>query len=65
MLFIPAAGFFNGTSVDESGGYDFVWSSSLSSDGPYDARYLYFGNGNVGTYNYNRSYGFSVRAVRV
>jgi len=65
MLFIPAAGYFNGASVYYSGDGGYVWSSSLDSDYPNNARYLFFDSGNVDAIDNNRYYGYSVRAVRV
>lgn len=62
-IFLPAAG-YNYESYffqDDSGGR--YWSSTLDSDDPLGAWYLYFGNGNVGTDYGDRYYGRSVRAV--
>lgn len=62
-IFLPAAGFRDGTSVDDLGTSGYVWSSTLDAGSPYFARGLYF-NSTEATVNYNdRYYGFSVRAV--
>lgn len=64
FIFIPAAGGFNGTSVSGTGDYGSVWSSSLHSDNPNDARCLNFGSDDVDTSLSNRCDGFSVRAIQ-
>ncbi|MBQ8059698.1 MAG: hypothetical protein IJ199_07750 [Prevotella sp.] len=62
-LFLPAAGYFLGTSYLNGGSDGFYWSSTLDSS--QDGRRLYFFSGNVNPQNYNNRYfGFSVRAVR-
>ena len=62
-LFLPAAGYFNGTSYNGGGSYGIYWSSTLGSST--GGRSLYFSSGNVYPQrNYSRYYGFSVRAVR-
>lgn len=60
-LFLPAAGYYSGTSYDEGsfGGYR---SSSISSSS-YNARYLLFTSENWWLTQDLRSYGMSVRAV--
>ena len=62
-LFLPAAGYFDGTSCYSGGSYGRYWSSTLSST---YGRCLYFGSGSVVPKNYigYRFYGFSGRAVR-
>lgn len=62
-IFIPASGYRNGSSFNDQGGYGFVWSSSLASDYPYDAWYLYFDSGDCSMYGGNRCYGLAVRPV--
>ena len=61
-VFLPAAGYRNGTSVNVVGSYGFYWSSSANS-----ATYaygLYFGSGNVNPQGYDYRYlGYSVRLV--
>ena len=63
MLFIPAAGSFDGSAHDVSGSYGGLWSSSVGSDDPTGAWSLHFdpGYNNIG--NDNRCLGFSVRCV--
>ena len=62
-LFLPAAGFRNDTDLDDTGSYGLCWSSSLYTDYPNYAWYLYFYSGDADTYYGNRYYGFSVRPV--
>ena len=62
-IFLPAAGWRNGTDtydVSEEGDY---WSSSLSASLSGSARILYFDSSNHNTVNYGRRYGLSVRPV--
>lgn len=62
-IFLPAAGFRNGTSfynVGHSGDY---WSSSLLDDRPRSAWYVSFDSDDVHRYDYFRYYGQSVRPV--
>ena len=62
-VFLPAAGFRNGTTVSGAGLLGYYWSSTARSD-TY-AYNLLFGSGNVNPqYHYNRSYGHSVRLVQ-
>ena len=64
-LFLPAAGFRNGSYLAGVGGYGDYWSSSLNTTGyPSRALGFDFGSGSCGMYNYDRNYGLSVRAVR-
>lgn len=64
MLFIPAAGFFDGSTYVNAGFHCGLWSSSLNSDYPDLAWNLYFNSDNIhlngNGYRYN---GFSVRCV--
>jgi len=63
-IFLPAAGDRYGTSVSNAGSYGYYWSSSLNTDGPFHAWYLYFNSSYFVTYNLgNRNHGFSVRPV--
>ena len=62
-LFLPAAGYFNGSSYGNGGSSGNYWSSTLSSSSY--GRGLYFNSGGVGPQGSNTRYiGFSVRAVR-
>jgi len=62
-LFLPAAGYFDGTSCNDGGSYGNYWSGTLYSST--DGCSLYFGSGYVNPQGYDyRYHGFSVRAVR-
>ena len=62
-LFFPAAGYYNGTSLDYRGSRGGYWSSTWVS--ATNARDLYFDSGGVYPQgNGDRRYGFSVRAVQ-
>ncbi|MCQ2322558.1 MAG: fibrobacter succinogenes major paralogous domain-containing protein, partial [Bacteroidales bacterium] len=41
-IFLPAAGYRSGTSLNGAGSYGYYWSSSLSTSDPNCGRYLYF-----------------------
>jgi len=61
-VFLPAAGYRNGTSVDGVGDYGYYWSSAAVNS--YYAYLLYFGSGGVNpAIVRNRDYGHSVRLV--
>ncbi|MBQ7945389.1 MAG: InlB B-repeat-containing protein [Bacteroidales bacterium] len=62
-LFLPAAGFREGTSVYNVGSLGYYWSSSLYEGYPYPAYNLYFYSGYVDWSYYSRDYGRAVRAV--
>jgi len=64
-LFLPAAGYRWGESLDVAGSWGSYWSRTLLSYGPCYACDLYFGSGTVGWGSFYRGYGFAVRAVRV
>ena len=62
-IFFPAAGYWNGTSLNFLGSYGYYWSSTF--DNASNAYYLYFNSGNVNPQNSSdRWYGFPVRAVQ-
>ncbi len=62
-IFFPASGYRYGTGLYGRGSYGYYWSSSLQSQA-YGYN-LYFSSGGVSpANNYNRFYGFSVRAVQ-
>ena len=64
-LFLPAAGFRRGSELLVAGGYGGYWSSSLYEIYPYHAWSFYFYGGDQRMlYDYYRSDGLSVRAVR-
>ena len=64
-IFLPAAGWRNGTSLYDTGKYGRYWSSTPNGSGTRDACGLFFGSGYHawGWYWYSRYYGFSVRPV--
>ena len=62
-IFLPAAGYRDGTSVYDVGSYGRYWSSSLTESYPSCASYLSFYSGTVDWYIDNRDYGRTVRAV--
>ena len=61
-IFLPAAGYYNGTSLSNSGARGYYWSTKYdSSTGAY---YLYFGSSSKDmSYNY-RYCGLSIRAIK-
>ena len=62
-IFLPAAGFYDDSSLYDAGFYGNYWSSSLYTDDPNGAYYLYFHSGYVDMFADNRNYGHSVRPV--
>ena len=62
-IFLPAAGYRDGSSLLDAGSSGYYWSSSLSTGYPSNAWGVYFGSDSVYRYYDNRSYGFSVRPV--
>lgn len=62
-LFLPAAGFRNGSGLNGVGSSGNYWSSSLGSGSSLDAYCLYFYSGYVHSYNDYRRSGQSVRPV--
>ena len=62
-LFLPAAGYRYGSSLNNAGSYGYYWSSSLYTGSPDYACYLYFSSGNCYLYSGYRGYGQSVRPV--
>ena len=64
-IFLPAAGYRNNSNLDYAGSNGYYWSSSLGTDYPVDACYLYFKSGYYYVDDYGlRYYGRSVRPVR-
>ena len=64
-LFIPAAGYFDGSIHYYAGSNCRVWLSSLNSGGPSSAWGLIFNSGSANLGNYSsRCYGLSVRPVQ-
>ena len=63
-IFLPAAGVRSGTSLYDVGSHGYYWSSSLSTDNPYDAYYQQFESRVVTRVHYYfRWIGWSVRPV--
>ena len=62
-IFIPAAGYAWGGSVQLSGDHGYVWSSMLRTDFVNGGQYLFFDSGYVYLYYYDRFDGLSVRGV--
>ena len=62
-IFLPAAGYRNGTGVYSRGGLGYYWSSSLSSNYSNYAYRLDFNDSSYDWYSYYRYYGLSVRPV--
>ena len=61
-IFLPAAGYMNGTSLNLVGSYGYFWSSSFNTSGPYYAYSVYFSSG-VNRISRSRNFGQSVRPV--
>ena len=62
-IFLPAAGYRNGTDLYDAGSYGYFWSSSLDTDDPRRAWGVDFNSGGVYRGSYFRSSGRSVRPV--
>ena len=63
-LFLPAAGYLWGSSLNEAGSYGSYWSSSLVTDNPDYAFCFVFDSSSLGMLDDSRVDGFPVRAVR-
>jgi hypothetical protein len=64
-IFLPAAGYRNGTSLNYAGSAGLYWSPSLNAGDSNDAYVLFFNSRNIFMGNDSRCYGRSVRPVRV
>ncbi|MBR6001236.1 MAG: hypothetical protein IK045_00035 [Bacteroidales bacterium] len=62
-IFLPAAGYWYDTNLDNAGSGGYYWSSSLTPALPEDAKCVFFGSGGVSRYSYRRYNGHSVRPV--
>ena len=63
-IFIPAAGYRSGSALGSAGSDGNYWSSSLGTDYPGSAYYLYFDSSDVGVYYYGgRYFGRPIRPV--
>lgn len=63
-IFLPAAGYRIVSSLYYAGSDGYYWLRSLSSDFPFNARYLFFGSSDIYTFGSYRYCGRSVRPVR-
>ena len=63
-IFLPAAGYRNGTSLSYAGSLAEYWSRTLYAGNPDYAYYLYFGSSHVNVDGFYRYYGRTVRPVR-
>ena len=64
-IFLPAAGFYNGTYLNSQGSNGYYWSRSLSGSSNSRAGAIYFGSGSISTLDTGRMMGISVRPVRI
>ena len=64
-VFFPASGYRNGSGggLNSVGSYGYSWSASAFGSNTSYARYLFFSPTSWNFSNYNRSYGYPVRAV--
>ena len=62
-IFLPAAGYRDGTEVSDQGSRGYYWLSPLSRSSTLNAYYLYFSSGDYDWYSGYRSYGRTVRPV--
>ena len=62
-IFLPAAGCRYDSSLNYEASYGYYWSSSLYTDNPHHAWYVYFNSSRLSRYNGTRNYGRSVRPV--
>ena len=62
-IFLPAAGSRNGSSLYNAGQSVYYWSSTLDTDYPYRAYYVYFNSSGVLRVSIDRNYGQSIRPV--
>ena len=62
-IFLPAAGYRSGSSLDGAGSLGYYWSSSLDTDYPSLAYNLRFGSDYVGWSRSDRCIGYTVRPV--
>lgn len=61
-IFLPASGYYYGTSLYDSGSIGYYWSTEYHSSS--DAYYQYFSSSSKSMYHSNRFCGQSIRAVR-
>ena len=65
LVFLPAAGYRNDTSLNNAGSWGNYWSRTLNTNNANNAYNLNFNSGNVNWNNNNRYNGQSVRPVRL
>ena len=63
QLFIPAAGYRDGSTIDFANSYCVLWSSSLCLDHSNSAHYLCIGSDDINIYTNYRYFGYSIRPV--
>ena len=63
-IFLPAAGYRDGSSLRSAGSYGYYWSLAPHEGNSYNAYYLYFSSDDHYVSHYGRNYGLSVRPVR-
>ena len=63
-IFLPTAGFRDGTRIRNAGSFGLYWSHSLDTTNPYLASGLDFNSSSISTSSYDRYVGRSVRPVR-
>ena len=63
-IFLPAAGYRDGSSLNDGGKDGDYWSRTLGTSFTSRAYSLYFYSGYIGTYIYDRYGGQSIRPVR-
>jgi uncharacterized protein YjdB len=64
QIFLPVAGYRDGTFLNGAGTHGYYWSSSLHTGFSFYAFNVYFSSSYVGRYGYGyRYYGYTVRAV--
>lgn len=63
-IFLPAAGYRKDAGIDDTVSYGCYWSSTIRTDSPSDAWYMFFKENKFkGEYSSARYYGHSVRPV--
>ena len=62
-IFLPAAGYTDGVSFSRTGSYGFYWSSSIDTDYPRIACYVFFNSDGVYWYDCGRYRGRTIRPV--
>lgn len=62
-IFLPAAGYSEGTNADSQGKIGYYWSSTLDESHSSSAYSWYIGGSTLYTYSQNRYFGLSVRPV--